>query len=220
MRYVLLALMLIAGTVSQAQQDSPIADTKGDAVDLLGEGPPLHDIDVVHLSYDKSNLYVSTTFYSVISAPSLNDPATRVTLFVEIDTDQNPETGREPTQSQPWASPPLTALPLGIDVMIDFSREASRPGSVEVVTAKAGQRETWPGSSARDGLTWVPVVFTSHSASCTVPLSVLSDDGIVDFTAIAGGLRQPTDALEVYGHSVVAAAVTGKTWAGIKSLYR
>lgn len=172
-------------------EPSPIIDAMGDAIDAFGAGPPLLDIDTVHVTFDNegSELSFLMTFHTPISPPS-SGAADSLVGFLEFDTDQNAFTGIDPLQN--FFSPPFSPLGTGVDFLLDLSSDFLHPGFLDVIdTSFFGVVGT------------IPVTYGAMSLEGVIPLSILgNDDGVVDFTSIIGTFPQPTDTLDVVGFSV------------------
>jgi hypothetical protein len=167
---------------------SPIQDPKGDAQNSLGAGPPLLDIETIHLSHADGLLSFSMSFFTPIAAPSTGLPE-GVVGVIELDTDRNIATGAPPVQN--GFSPPFASLSLGADYLVLLFSEAINPGFVDIVDSSFNPVGT------------VPISFTPTSFAGDIPLGMLGgDDGIMDFTTIIGTVPQPTDAIDVVGTSV------------------
>lgn len=172
--------------------DSPVVDPMGDAVDTFGAGPPLLDIDTISVSYDATDLFFSMTFHTPIAPASAGLPESLAGVF-EFDVDKDAATGVPPVQNV--FSPPFMALELGADYLLSFDSEIAHPGLLDLVPLGPGDPSL------------IPVEFTDFSVSGVIPLAALGGvDGDLYFSTIIGTFPQPTDAIDVIGHSVVVPA--------------
>ncbi len=184
----ILAVLLAVTTVAQAQVVSPVVDPFGDAQDMFGQGPPLHDIDTVHVWYDDDNLNFLTTFHNEITAPHEEDPTTAVYGFFEIDIDQNPATGNGPIHNAFFGP-----ADVGVEYYLDFSfTETLHPNQIAVCDV-----------NSPDPVGLADVVYGYDYIEGAFPLAMIGgDDGLVHFTWMAGSGPQPTDGTDIYGISV------------------
>lgn len=200
----------MAAAASVAWSPAPamgeLVDAFGDAQDVLGQGPPLLDIDTMFIFYDGSFLHFEVTFHTPISAPSLGQPD-GVVGNLAFDTDQNAATGNPPPQNQ--FSPPFATLVAGVDFGVNLFSEIDHPGFVDVVDANFTVVDT------------VPISYGTMSFSGSIPLASLGgDDGVLDFTVTIGASSQATDSTDVVGTSELASVpVEDVTWGSIKSRY-
>ncbi|MFN0059109.1 MAG: hypothetical protein ACKVX7_11675 [Planctomycetota bacterium] len=180
------ALFLMFGMTVARGQTVSIPDPLGDTVDGLGSGPRLMDLSEVQVTPTPLGLDVVMSFYNGILPPELLAPTSVVAVF-DLDVDRDASTGGVSLQG---TFPGFTILDLGIERrVLNFGVFA---GSADVVDADFN----FVGSISIDYMT--------TSLSFSVPFTLLGggEDG-VNFTAIAGTIDQPTDALGVFGTTAI-----------------
>jgi hypothetical protein len=175
-------------SLSAAAQSGPVIDAFGDAVPVFGEPTPLIDIDTLDVRYDATDLYITMTFHTPIAPASAGRPNSLVGL-IELDTDENPDTGVEAVQNM--YAPPFAPVGLGVDYFCDFFTEHDTPGFISILK-----------HPLHEPVATVPVEFTERSVRFAVPLATLGGDGRLNFTATVGTFDQPTDAMDTIGRSV------------------
>ena len=184
---VLVVLFLGVSVSAQGTTASPVQDAQGDAEDIFGQGPPLHDLDVISVTIMGPALAVEVSFFTAIAPPSAQGFLS-VLALVEFDTDQDDSTGEAPIQND---FPPLPVLSIGVDYIANIVSEFDHPGLIDIQDAATGAI-----------LETVEIEFQTFSFSFTVPLTALgNDDGIVNYTAACGSFAQPTDAMDIIGFS-------------------
>ena len=175
---VLLATLFFMPSISQAQ----LVDAIGDAQDILGEGGTLFDIHTLDLESDGTNLHFDLTFDNPTNNPLL---LTDVNVSIGLDTDQNAQTGRAPFQN--FLPDFFPTLDSGVELDLILEGIGSSTDVVIFGNLLDATDESLVAS--------VDIVFTADSISGYIPLTVLGDDdGLVDFSIIAGSNPQPTDA--------------------------
>lgn len=183
---LVLAAMLFVPASLLAQVQSPVIDPQGDAIDPFGAGPPLLDIDTVDLRYDEEHLHFEMTFHTPISPGSRMQPDS---LFgaLEFDLDQTNETGNPPLQNS--FSPPFPSVDIGVEALL-FLDDSATPGLLPLLDKNGLLGE-------------IKADFGETSVAGSIPLEILGDNGRVHYSAIIGTVMQPTDAMDVYGISVM-----------------
>jgi hypothetical protein len=144
--------------------------------DTFGSGDPQHDIIEFSASYSGTDLFLSLTFNDPITPGDSGQPNAMVGA-IDMDTDQNPATGT--TSTVDMNCPQLSGL--GSDFFLALFEYDSSTGQAPVYDTTTG-----PVGN-------VDVTFTATSASAIVPLSLLSDDGILDTATVIGTIPEPTD---------------------------
>lgn len=174
----LLAYLLF---VSPLPADIVFSDPAGDT---FGTGPIQQDILSVGSSLSATSITFDVTFAGLIAAPSTGNPRS-VLGYLDIDIDQNPLTGRSPTDVAFTIARGGAAVRsgLGIEYFLDFFGEIATPGSLALVDAQTLQR-----------VADVPITLASTSFSVNVPLSLLDgDDGLVHYGVVLGTFVEVTD---------------------------
>jgi Ca2+-binding RTX toxin-like protein len=149
--------------------------------DTFGDGFTRPDIDRVSGSIRDGNLVLAIDFFSEISPPSFFN-FNSVGGVIDLDLDQNPATGNPATQSL-FAPPGQQGGAIGADLLIDLYSEQFTPGFVNILNT---------GFSV---VAQAPIFYANNSLQVQVPLTVLGDDGALNFAAVVGvpGLS-PSDA--------------------------
>ena len=131
---VLVVLFLGVSVSAQGTTASPVQDAQGDAEDIFGQGPPLHDLDVISVTIMGPALAVEVSFFTAIAPPSAQGFLS-VLALVEFDTDQDDSTGEAPIQND---FPPLTVLSIGVDYIANIVSEFDHPGLIDIQDAATG----------------------------------------------------------------------------------
>ena len=149
--------------------------------DFFGFSDPQLDIESVSAALRGETLSLTMNFFTPIAAPSENLPES-VVGFWDLDLDQDAATG-VPANQTFFAPPDQQGGPLGVEVFVDLFSESFQPGFVDLVDAVNFSY-----------IATVPIAYESDSFEIQVPLSLLGDDGAVNYGTIAGTLFEPTDA--------------------------
>jgi subtilisin family serine protease len=175
-------------TVAEVQQEgwtqtSPIAsqvfdDPQGDP---FGFGDPQLDIESVSAGVSGGTLNLTMNFFTPIAAPSTG-LANSVVGYWDLDLDQDPTTGIASSQSF-FAPPDQQGGLLGVDAYISLFSESVHPGLVDIID-----------SNTFATIGSVPITYDSDAIEIQVPLSLLGDDGMLNYSTIAGTFSEPTDA--------------------------
>ncbi|MBD3559009.1 proprotein convertase P-domain-containing protein, partial [Planktothrix sp. FACHB-1355] len=147
--------------------------------DTFGFNSPQPDIESVSGTVSDENLILTMNFYNSIAAPSAG-LSNSVVGYWDLDLDQNPLTGLSSYQSG-FAPPDQQGGPLGDEVVIDLFSEQLHPGLVDLFDTS-----TFIGT--------VPITYESNSLQIEVPLSLLGDDGNINYGTVVGSFSGPTDA--------------------------
>ena len=129
---------------------SPVMDALGDAIAVFSAGPPLLDIEMVHVTYDNDSLHFQLEFFTPI-APASAAADNSLSGLLELDVDQNVATGFPALQTN--FSPPFAALDLGTDYFVDLFSDAMHPGFLDVFVVNPATGPELIGT--------VPVVLTT-----------------------------------------------------------
>lgn len=166
--------------------------------DLRDPSSPLqNDMVSGRATFDNGSLTFTVTFADRVFAPS-SDSDRRLRGFIELDTDQNPDTGHRsivhvagPTNFSPY-------LNVGVDYRINLTSESLHPGFVEIGTDLAFDVITGT----------VPILFEEKSFTIVVPLVMLGgDNGLVNYGIAVGVGAAGTDRLPNGVEPAVSAAV-------------
>ncbi len=178
---VLASFVLVTPAIAESVTD-PIGDT-------LAAGP---DITKFSAERTETDLIITLTLDS--------GPANQISAIIEIDVDQNPNTG---TASIISTFSPYSSDGLGAECFV-FIAPGIPPTAALV---------DYP-FFATDVLT---VNDTPNSLTVTVPLSVIGDDGYVNMAAFVGIAGPPTDVAPNGGHLAVNRPPQAlATWVGLK----
>jgi|GEM_PF-1024795 len=159
--------------------DQPIGfdDPQGDT---FGNGTPI-DIKRTSGSITGNTLTLTMEFFNSILAPSTGD-STAVTGLWELDLDQDPNTGNFSRQSL-FAPVGQQGGALGVEAYLDLASELSQPGRVNLVDASNGSV-----------IGTVPITYGPDVLQIEVPLSLLGDDGLLNYGTIVGDFFDSSDA--------------------------
>ncbi|MDJ0661973.1 MAG: S8 family serine peptidase [Crocosphaera sp.] len=157
---------------------------------LLFDDPPgdtfgYYDaLDIKSLSGSVSGGYLTLTmeFFTPIAPPSSYDYYNAVVGYWDLDVDQNTATGVPSNQSY-FAPPDQQGGPLGVDVYVDLFSEEYQPGLVNLVD-----------TTTYSTIATVPITYNIDSLQIEIPLSVLDDDGSINYGTVVGSFYEPTDA--------------------------
>lgn len=145
----------------------------------------VHDIVELTAQADGADLHISVSFADTISRceqpeggvgncdENDQNPIDAVGGFIDLDVDQNPLTG---LFSFADANSPYSSR-IGAEFCLDFFRYSSSAGGVELYQAIDDEFRL---------VARVPVQFSSHGFSLSIPLSLLGDDGHVNLSAAFG----------------------------------
>lgn len=168
------------------------------AGDLRDPSSPLqNDIVSSKATFDNGSLTFTVSFADNVFPPS-SDNERRLSGFIEIDTDQNPDTGHRSivhVGGPPSFSPYLN---VGVDYRINLTSESLHAGFVEIGTDLAFDVITGT----------VPILFTEKSFTIVVPLVMLGgDNGLVNYGIAVGVGAVATDRLPNGVEPAVSVAV-------------
>ena len=147
--------------------------------DTFSFGFPQLNIENVSGAVTDGELTLAMDFFTSIAPPSTG-LADSVVGFWDLDLDQNPATGIASAQSI-FAPPDQQGGPLGVDVFIDLFSEQFQPGFVDLVDADG----FFIGSA--------PITYDTDSLEIEIPLSLLGDDGNLNYGTVIGTFNEPTD---------------------------
>jgi hypothetical protein len=168
--YLLLGILLSVTTrVVAAPISDPVGDTFG-----VAPGP---DVILGNAIYTSMSITFIINFNESVSPASAN-LANSLYGYIDIDSDQDPLTGGTPFVNLFAPEPPVS---LSAEYFIDLSSEGTHAGVVDVLNASFLLAGT------------APITFGSKSVSITLPLTVLGDDGLVNYALIVGTSIEPTD---------------------------
>ena len=157
--------------VAKATAADPIGDTFGAAVTQI-------DISELTANVVGNNLVISVSFTGPISAPDSGD-ANAVDGLIDIDTDQDGETGAVPFVDVLTGNP---TTGMGDEFHVDLFGFNGVDSTVDLVDDRAG-----------GGVSSVPFAISGNSLTVTIPLADLEDDGAVNVAAVMGTVVEPTD---------------------------
>jgi hypothetical protein len=149
--------------------------------DMFGVGSNQPDIQSVSGTLSGDNLIFSMNFFTPVVAPSTGS-SQAIGGYLDLDLDQNASTGAPSYQSIFAPSGQKGGL-LGDEALIDLFSEQLHPGFVDVLDR-----------SSFTSLGLAAITYGSNSLQIQVPLSVLGDDGALNYGAVIGTFSQPTDA--------------------------
>lgn len=152
--------------------------TSDPADDTFGAPKVAHDIALIDSQVSPTAITFSVEFYDAIAPPSAF-AANSVVGFLDIDTDQNASTGSQSNTSRFDSD---HSSQLGIEFHVDLFSERFDPGMAEVVD-----------TSTMEVVGTVPVVFGFDRFTLEVPLELLADDGLVNYSFIAGDFQDMSD---------------------------
>lgn len=152
------------------------ADPTGDT---FGVGGTQLDITELTANVVGNNLVIGITFNSSISAPDSGE-ANAIDGFIDLDTDQDGNTGIEPWVEVQTGNP---TTGMGDEFHVDIFEYNGLDSTVELVDDRPG-----------GGVVTVPVAIGTNSVTVTIPLADLgNDDGAVNVAAVMGTPIEPTD---------------------------
>lgn len=154
-----------------------INDPIGDHI--TSSGLPIVDIGAVSAGSDGVSLTIRVAFSS-------NTVMTQVVGLIDLDTDQNKNTGISPAAN---GFIPGTTQDIGVDYFLDLF-------SIPNVNVIRTSTLALVGSVTR--------TVSGQTIEMTIPLSMLgSDDGNINVGMVLGNLTQPTDAAPNTGHGII-----------------
>ena len=151
------------------------------ADDTFGFESPQIDIESVNAFVSGGNVNLVMSFFTPISAPSTGAPE-GVVGYWDLDLDQDSTTGAPSNQSG-FAPPEQQGGPLGAEIYIDLFSEEFQPGSVSLID-----------TNTFETIGTAPITYDSNSLEIQIPLSLLDDDGSLNYGTIVGTFFEPTDA--------------------------
>lgn len=190
MRFVLAASIIFLSFSVQSAWERPdtqpstvrgVTSILATAVDPTGDNfNPGPDLTSFSATSDGTNLNLELTFAGPINPPDQPD-GTEVIGAIELDLDQSDATG-SPDYSSVFEFCPSVPDSFGPDVFVSLF-------DYDPVT------ETAPVISldTLNAIGDVPVIYLADSVAVSVPLELISDDGIVDTITIIGNFDDPTD---------------------------
>jgi hypothetical protein len=178
-----LSAVVLFSFAGDARASSIVSDPIGDT---LTAGYP--DVISVQATFDNELLTFVVDFDDVIFPLSALTPSTiptnTILPFIDIDTDQNPATGFTPVTSRLTPSFGYPPVSLGDEFSIS-------PGGAQ------GPTDAYVRNSELGNLAFIvpdAFSFSSHSFSLTVPLALLADDGLANYSVfVFGGVAGPAD---------------------------
>jgi len=173
-----------APTLTQLPAAAPVTPIINDPLGdhITSPGNPIVDIATVEGGTDGTNVTLRITF-------SPNTVMSQVVGFVDLDTDQNPQTGIEPDAN---FFIPGTIQDVGVDFFLSLFN-LPFGGPVDIFDAMT---RALVGS--------VPATIVGQTLEITVPLSMLGgDNGAMDVGMVLGNILQPTDAAPNVGHGTI-----------------
>jgi len=151
----------------------------GAAAQTHYEDPVRFHITSSHIHYGPCSLVITLTLDHPVAAPSAG-AFNSIGGYIELDTDQNPNTGEVPLVSR-FLGEPSPAL--GSDYYVDLFSEVLHSGFVEVFDTLGNNPVAMASVSHSENTLWV-----------TIPLGALRrDDGVLTYDLIIGNLAEPTD---------------------------
>lgn len=172
-----LFIVLLFFGLTVALTNSALATLISDPVgDTFGEG--LIDIINMDVQFDSDNLYISANFALPVSEPGTGNPYD-LYGFIDLDVDQDPSTG-----GPAWSDLFGASTGIGSDYFIMFDFAAAPDGLVELYAF---------GTPTSPFVDDVPISFDTTSFSATVPLTIMGDDGWVNYGAVFGTINGPDD---------------------------
>ena len=169
------------------QQTTPVIASGPVAMDPEGDtfGFEPVQLDIISaaasMSEDEDTLLLDMNFATPIAAPSANLPES-VVGFWDLDLDQDLATGIPSKQSE-LAPADQQGGPLGVDAYIDLASESLQPGLVNIIDT---------GNSSVIGT--ASITYGTNSLQIAVPLSLLDDDGTLNYGTLIGTDQEWTDA--------------------------
>ena len=164
--------------------------------DVRDPSSPLqNDIVSSSATFDRESLTFTVSFAEKIFPPSSTSER-RLRGVIEIDTDQNPRTGRLPMVYVVRAPD----INMGVDYRVNLFSESWHPGFVNVGTELPFDDDVVTGT--------VPIQFADNSFTVTVPLIMLGgDNGLVNYSLTIGVFDEMTDRLPNGAEPAVSVAV-------------
>jgi hypothetical protein len=173
--------------------------------DVFGEEDFQYDIIFVDVSPDqyKHHLIFDVIFEDEVFPPIPASGNDGLVGYIEIDADQNPDTGATLTTS-PGAIldhyAELNGYPLsnmGVDYQVQLF---AYDKTFETVTINKLERDTVdPTIIITEQTGYVKVGYGDHTCTLRIPLATLGDDdGSIDFGFIIGTISEPTDIAYTY----------------------
>ena len=176
--FSLVAILVIAllGTLPHSAFSQVLSDPIGDT---YGPGPVQIDISSYSVTYTASLLNVFVGFAAPIASPSSMQPNS-VTGYLDLDTDQNANTGTTPFVQLFGQSPTPS---LGDEFLVDFGSEANHPGTIDVID-----------TSSFTAVGTIPISYRTDNFNFSVPLSLLGNsNGLLNYAILVGTTTDPTD---------------------------
>jgi hypothetical protein len=159
------------------------------ANDTFGMQEFQYDILSVDMFVDETESYfiMHITFNNAVQPPDGAFSEESLVGYLEIDADQNPETGTEPSVNM-FAPIGETLSTMGVDYSIQFFEYDNAFHTLPVY-----ETEMWILTG------YVNIIYGERSCTLQIPLSTLpdsegyDDDGNIDFGFVLGTFPEPTD---------------------------
>jgi hypothetical protein len=168
---MLAVLAIISASAAGAQALDPTGDT-------FGSGPAQIDIISAQALYNVTTIEFTFTFASLI-APASAGAINSLGGVIDLDTDQNPDTGVGSFLLLFGQAP---APALGDEFYVDLFSEANHAGFVELIDANTVAT-----------IANIAVAYTGNSLRFAIPLETLGDDGALNYGVLVGTMTEPTD---------------------------
>ena len=149
--------------------------------DTFGFESPQIDIESVNAFVSGDNVNLSMSFFTPISAPSTGAPE-GVVGYWDLDLDQDAATG-VPSNQSGFAPPEQQGGSLGAEIFIDLFSEEFQPGLVSIID-----------TDTFNTIGTASITYDSNSLEIEIPLSLLGDDGSLNYSTVVGTFSEPTDA--------------------------
>jgi hypothetical protein len=172
-----LACLLLGWGAGPASAD--LIDPVGDTFNTKGAKHDLVQVTADFLRI-QDHLQFIVTFAGPISPPSAGLPSA-VGGYIDIDTDQNPNTPGSLQAAINAFMPPVPPpqILMDADFFVDLYTEQFQKGFVDVLDANFNTVAT------------VPIFFEATSFSFAIPLSALKDEGWVNYSVLVGNFGEP-----------------------------
>ncbi|BAU65518.1 protein with type I secretion target domain and SCP-like extracellular domain [Stanieria sp. NIES-3757] len=153
--------------------------------DTFGYSSQQLDLKSINGSVKENNLTLTFNFFNSIAPASYyQDNSVNGTIYLDLDQDASTGT---PLYSNVVLPNQETEIALGYEVSLDLYSESYQPGLVNLFDeeyATIGQ---------------VPIVYEENSFQIKIPLTLIEDDGAIDYSAIVGGNYELSDSIPNQG---------------------